>query len=426
MNKYVSSIDGFFKKKIKIVNLEFNKRNFSKKNTILGKGNSISQLPYVENFNSIELNVSKEFFINEKKQLVTVSGNAKISDVHNFLLKNKYYCHYFPSYPLVTVGACIANGTHGIIPKKGIFTDFVREIELYNPNFGKKILSKSKNKKIFELTKCGFGLTGIIISAKLQIFKIKSTSITVKHQKVKNLIDCYRLIKNSKYLYNQNTFVVDYSKNNIFLGRVFFGFFSKKEFNFRKIKDNKIYNLRLGLLNLNFIKISIYKISFLIEKLINIFSNKKHINDILFTSNKKTIYFNLMPNKFIEYQNIVPEKNVDNYLKEFERIIVKHKPKITLIHLKKFDKDGKNFEFKKRGLAIAIHIVINENFNAFYKDLTNLDFKNKCIINFYKNSLVDLEFLKKVYPTYSKKFIKNIKKINKRYKFSNSIFKNYF
>ena len=105
---------------------------------------------------------------------------------------------------MVTVGACIANGTHGIIPKKGIFTDFVREIELYNPNFGKKILSKSKNKKIFELTKCGFGLTGIIISAKLKIFKIKSTSITVKHQNVKSLIDCYRLIKNSKYLYQKS------------------------------------------------------------------------------------------------------------------------------------------------------------------------------------------------------------------------------
>ena len=32
MNKYVSSIDGFFKK-IKLVNLEFNKKNFSKNNT---------------------------------------------------------------------------------------------------------------------------------------------------------------------------------------------------------------------------------------------------------------------------------------------------------------------------------------------------------------------------------------------------------
>ena len=72
---------------------------------------------------------------------------------------------------------------HGIIPKKEFSLILFGEIELYNPNFGKKILSKSKNKKIFELTKCGFGLTGIIISAKLQIFKIKSTSITVKHQR---------------------------------------------------------------------------------------------------------------------------------------------------------------------------------------------------------------------------------------------------
>ena len=37
MNKYVSSIDGFFKKKIKLVNLEFNKRNFSKRILFLVK-----------------------------------------------------------------------------------------------------------------------------------------------------------------------------------------------------------------------------------------------------------------------------------------------------------------------------------------------------------------------------------------------------
>ena len=42
--------------------------------------------------------------------------------------------------------------------------------------------------------------------SKTSDFWIKSTSITVKHQNVKNLIDYYRLIKNSKYLYNQNTF----------------------------------------------------------------------------------------------------------------------------------------------------------------------------------------------------------------------------
>ena len=83
MNKYVSSIDGFFKKKIKLVNLELNKKIISKNNTILGKGNSISQLPYVENFNSIELNVNKEFFIDKKKQ----SSKEKLCNVRSIFDK---------------------------------------------------------------------------------------------------------------------------------------------------------------------------------------------------------------------------------------------------------------------------------------------------------------------------------------------------
>ena len=66
MNKYVSSIDGFFKKEIKFVNFEFDKKKISKKNTIVGKWNSISQLPYVDNLKTIELNLSKKFFIDKK------------------------------------------------------------------------------------------------------------------------------------------------------------------------------------------------------------------------------------------------------------------------------------------------------------------------------------------------------------------------
>ena len=165
--------------------------------------------------------------------------------------------------------------------------------------------------------------------------------------------------------------------------------------------------------------------SFLLEKILNVINNKRHINDILFTSNKKTIYFNLMPKKFIEYQNIVPDKNVEKYLKKFEKIVLKHKPRISLIHLKKFEQNGKNFEFKKKGLAIAVHLIIDDNFQNFYKDLLSLDIEEGCLVNFYKNSLIDFDFLKKIHPYYSKKFIGNIKKINKKYKFTNSIFKDY-
>ena len=118
-------------------------KNFSKIQTILGKGNSISQLPFIKNVKALKFESENQFTIDEKKKLLEVNGNATIGEIHNFLLKRKYYCHYFPSYPLVTVGACIANGVHGFIPKKGIFTDFVEEIKLYNPKYKKKKLSNN-------------------------------------------------------------------------------------------------------------------------------------------------------------------------------------------------------------------------------------------------------------------------------------------
>ena len=70
-------------------------------------------------------------------------------------------------------------------------------------------------------------------------------------------------------------------------------------------------------------------------------------------------------------------------------------------------------------------MIIDDNFQNFYKDLLSLDIEEGCLVNFYKNSLIDFDFLKKIHPYYSKKFIGNIKKINKKYKFTNSIFKDY-
>ena len=70
-----------FDEKINI--LEINKKLFHKRILFLVKKNQYL-ITYDENFNWIELNVSKEFFIDKKKQLITVNGNAKISDVHNF------------------------------------------------------------------------------------------------------------------------------------------------------------------------------------------------------------------------------------------------------------------------------------------------------------------------------------------------------
>ena len=423
MIKTVKSIDGFFKEKLNIVKLNYKKQQFDRYNTIVGEGNSISNLPYLSNTKAIKQKDSRNFLIDKKNLLLTVDGNSNLADIHNFLLKHKYYCHYFSSYPLVTVGGCIANGTHGIAPKLGIFNDFVKEIEIYNPNFGLKKLSNKQNKEIFELTKSGFGMTGIIVRAKLKIFKLPSTNIKIENFEFNDLLNCYKFMKQSKQIYNQNSFTVNYSKKKIFFGRLIMGSFGKKEFVIKKIKNKKIPSLRFGIFKYFFLKNLIFNLIFLLERLKIFLKKERHINDILFTSNKRTAYFLLMPDKFIEYQNIIPEKKVKNYLVDFENVILKYRPNISLLHLKQFLNHSKNFEFNGKGLAIAIHIIKDKNFKIFVKKLIELDFKYKCKLNLYKNGLIYSNIAKKFNKNNYQKFLDKIKKINKNYKFTNNIFK---
>ena len=106
-----------------------------------------------------------------------------------------------------------------------------------------------------------------------------------------------------------------------------------------------------------------------------------------------------------------------------KNIILKYRPNISLLHLKQFLNDSKNFEFNGKGLAIAIHIIKDKNFKIFVKKLIELDFKYNCKLNLYKNGLISSNIAKKFNKNNYQKFLDKIKKINKNYKFTNNIFK---
>ena len=80
-------------------------------------------LAFVEDVELTNVNLSNYYKLNKKKNFLEVNANASVVNVHNFLLKEGYFAPYFPSYPLVTIGACIANGSHGISPKNGLFNE---------------------------------------------------------------------------------------------------------------------------------------------------------------------------------------------------------------------------------------------------------------------------------------------------------------
>ena len=422
LNKYKKSIDGNFSEYIKLEYFTEASKKFFNLNTIHAEGNSISDISFNKSGYMIKPMLRNNFLLDKKKNLLTCNGNAKVSDIHNFLITNNRYCPFFPSYPGVSIGACVANGVHGVSSKKGIFNDNVIEIKIYNPNFGLSILNKKKNKALFELTKNGFGLTGIIIEIKFKVFNLRNPSFEIKFSNSYDLYKCYKFLKKSKSIYNQNSFYIDYNKKDLFVGKIITATkLYKKSKKLNKLKLNKLPKLRLGLFNFEIIKLILFKFFFIYEKFKYRVLNNLDINKLIFNSNFNTIYFLFQSKKFIEHQNIIPEKKVKNYLIDFKKIILKYKPNITLLHLKVFQNRGLGFEFTDKGLALAVHIIRDNNFIKFYNEMLKLDLKYNCKINLYKNSLITKKNVKLFYPIYYKKFVKNIKFINKKFKFKNNI-----
>ena len=106
--KRFKSLDGEFDDHLSYFSINNTKNLKNKRISILGKGNSISSLPFVKNSLLINLDIKKEINVDNKRKILSVTGNFEAYKAHNYLLKNKFFPS-FPSYPSATIGACVAN-----------------------------------------------------------------------------------------------------------------------------------------------------------------------------------------------------------------------------------------------------------------------------------------------------------------------------
>ena len=228
MIKKFKSIDGSFSNKLRYQNFNENTKLSKSKFSIIGSGNSISSLPFEKKSILLNTNLRHKIDINIKKLELTANGNIEIYEIHNILLKNSLFFPGFPSYPSVCFGACVANSVHGLNPKSGCLSDFIKKIKIYNPNFGYKTLTPRKNKDLFNLTIGGMGLTGIITEVTIKVFRLKSSYFRIRPIKVNSILEGYNYLKKTKNLYNQNNFFIDSKKKNFSEGIISSGnFFGK-------------------------------------------------------------------------------------------------------------------------------------------------------------------------------------------------------
>ena len=347
--------------------------------------------------------------------MINVESGTLLSEILETILADGWILPLMPGSKYVSVGGIIANNVHGKNSKKNQLKYHVKEIRVLLEN-GKIIdCSRNKNKKVFDLTLGGFGLTGMIISAKIKLKKIKSSQISQKiisFDSYKIFFEIIKKIENYEY---SVIWIKSFGKNKI-SGLLYLGDHEKKGgknittySGDKKLNFFNFFILKTLTQNYYLIKILNYFYYFYSK---NFFKKKIHWNQFFFPQDKYKNFNEIYGEKgFIQFQFCVSEKFLIDTLNEISIFFEINKMHSSFVILKKFDEKGKYLNFSGKGISVSMDIPINKHYKKLKMFLNNLIIKKKIRINFSKDSLVTYDYTKTINGY--KQFKKELYSLNK-------------
>lgn len=382
-----------------------------------GAGLSYCNAAAIDNGISIDMrNFNRFLFFDEKRKFITVESGVCVGDLNDFLVNKGWLMPVLPGYPMITVGGCIAFNVHGKSQYKiGPFLDWVEEINLYHPTIGEVKCSRFENKELFNLTVGGMGFTGIVLSAKLRMKKIKGNKLNLETIKAKNLIDAVNImLQNAEqfdYIYSWNNFNCkgkSFGKGIVYLEKIGEKFPSIGK---RKVYKNQFHTKRWVTLLNNFTIIWICRIYYIFESLK---SSKRSLDlvDDAFPMYGKEIYYQLFGNKGLrEYQVLFPFSTWEKAANQIQKLIDETKIGIALGSLKIFKGEGHYISFTGEGVCFTMDVVNCRKGLIFFEQLDRITKMNKGIVNLSKDSRANGDFVRSIFPGY-KEFKNRIQKFD--------------
>jgi len=342
----------------------------------------------------------------ESSKIVIVEAGITLAKLLEWSYKKRLFFPVQPGWPRITVGGCIAASAHGKNPHKdGTFVDHVEWIELFHPTFGRKIVSRSNEAKIFEATCGGLGLTGIITKVALRLRDLPSNSLIIMPRKAETLEDALRIMKDNAnqdilYSWHIGSTLLNFGK-----GIVRIGSFSEKNNSDKlflpKIKnlssDNKLppfalwNNLSSSIINTINRKVEVVKGD--IEK--DLFSGLFPFID------KANIFYTLYGSKgFNESQILINENQSNEFLMDLTKLIHAEKPSLTLLFMKLFKGERKYLRFSGNGLSVTLNLKHCSSTLRFLEKLDNLIISYKSIPHIIKDSRLSKNVVEQCFPGY--------------------------
>ena len=358
------------------------------------------------------------------KGVINVESGVLISDILKIICKEGWFFPVTPGSKYVSIGGIVANNVHGKNTKNNQISYYIKEIKLLLTN-GKTIFcSNKKNQRLFYLTVGGFGLSGVILSAKIKLKRIKSIYINQKIYEFSSYNQFFKLLKNTKTFEYYVSWIETFSMTTI-TGLTLFGTHSNfnDNLNFHH-KDKK-----LNIINYNFLKYFINSftrikfINYLFKKIKFIFYRRRvNLNEFFYPQDKFTDFNKIYgSNGFFQVQFLVKLKSFEKIMGEISSFFEENKIFSSFVILKIMNEKGKYLNYSGKGISISMDIPINQKKTLISNFMNYLFKKYKVKINCSKDSIARSDLFKNN-PQYSR-FIRDLSKINKKQNI-NSLFSN--
>ena len=158
-------------------------------------------------------------FDNSTGVLECESG-VSLAEIIQYFLPRGWFLPVTPGTKFVTVGGAIAADIHGKNHHKdGSFSNFVLDLRLLTPTGQVLLCSPGENSESFWATVGGMGLTGIVLSTRLQLRRVDSAYVVVDFHRASNLEDALATMEASDERYDYSVAWIDGLATGSHMGR---------------------------------------------------------------------------------------------------------------------------------------------------------------------------------------------------------------
>ena len=346
---------------------------------------------------------------NPAARLIEVEAGMTLADLLKLTLPAGLWLPVQPGYPAITVGGCIAANVHGKNPAlSGSIIGHVAALKLFHPNHGTLQVSPEANSSLFDLTCGGYGLTGIILTATLKLDPLPGSVLSMTRTPVRTVAEALALVRASggskAFTYTWHDAAP--SQRTFGRGVVYEGSFvpgspdqASLSPRYRLLTAESRARLPLSVWN----RLTARALNSVYWYWERARPERAELSlfDSLFPFARRPEIFSFFGRRgFIEYQVLVPDGEVDSFLAELQRLIIKEEAPAVLLSFKLFKGDQRLLRFERDGVCVTLYLARSRAGLAFLKLLDQLTIDSGSLPNIIKDSRLPYPIVRACYPQY--------------------------